>query len=350
MYPWTKLRGRIDAADPGPHVDSEVVVRALAEVPAFCQAMTSDLEDVVDQTNTAATTIVHRMTDVDDLAGTMARAVAELAEAIGATRLRLATVTDSGTDLVYRLIRYFIRRDRHVRTLIDEVRGLNDHVAAIEEVGRATNMLALNAMIEAVRAGETGDGFAVVAREVRALADRAAVAASNIDTSIRELTDRIDLVLEEDSFDDEGADVDLAHLESNESTVVRRLLSVVTAHQELTSMTADILHETERAAAQVAETSSALTTHTTSAVGEVQFQDIGRQMIEHVVDAVNEVRRQTEDVTAYAAGAVPADDVLARIRSVPDLGRQVFTRHRRTEAEAADGGATVEALPAIELF
>ena len=64
--------------------------------------------------------------------------------------------------------------------LRDEADEIGEVVALIDNIARATTMLALNAGIEAARAGEAGEGFAVVAREVKSLAQQTRDAAASI--------------------------------------------------------------------------------------------------------------------------------------------------------------------------
>jgi methyl-accepting chemotaxis protein WspA len=83
----------------------------------------------------------------------------------------------------------------------DKANSINGIVTTITKVADQTNLLSLNAAIEAEKAGEYGTGFAVVAREIRRLADQTAVATLDIENMVKEMQAAVSTgVMEMDKF------------------------------------------------------------------------------------------------------------------------------------------------------
>jgi methyl-accepting chemotaxis protein WspA len=86
----------------------------------------------------------------------------------------------------------------------DKADGINVVVTTITKVADQTNLLSINAAIEAEKAGEYGRGFLVVAREIRRLADQTAVATLDIENMVRQMQDAVSAgVMQMDKFSED---------------------------------------------------------------------------------------------------------------------------------------------------
>ncbi len=162
------------------------VNKAASENETFARSLSSD---ALRQAEELAVTLnsVQVMTDSIQRVADSAREAEEVARTASVTALKGGEAVEKTVAGILQIRETVAETTRKVKRLAESSQEISKIVALISQIASRTNLLALNASIEAARAGDAGRGFAIVADEVRQLADRAAKSSKEIEQIVLQI-------------------------------------------------------------------------------------------------------------------------------------------------------------------
>ena len=179
------------------------VMTSATEIAASARQLEATVAEQAASTREVTATTRSIAATSDELVGTM--------EAVSGTVGETADMAESGRASLARMENAMRQLMAATGTISSRLSIINDKankissvITTINKISDQTNLLSLNAAIEAEKAGEYGRGFSVVAREISRLADQTAIATQDIEHMVREMQSSVSSgVMEMDKFADE---------------------------------------------------------------------------------------------------------------------------------------------------
>jgi len=252
----------------------------------------SDVESIANSSRDAASAqvvqteeVANIITDMSERAITVVTMAGEAEQAAlsgGERSTQAAKVVNNVIGDVQQLSDEMSNSMEAVNRLADNSSNISSILGTIKGIAEQTNLLALNAAIEAARAGEQGRGFAVVADEVRTLASRTQGSAEEIDALIKEVQQNIQRAVETMEINRTMVDKTV----DSSGHVGEALESIQGSMREIQSKTLEIVST----ASSQQETAKALDNNLSV------IRDHGEETVKNVEETVNAVR-QTQSLT-----------------------------------------------------
>jgi methyl-accepting chemotaxis protein len=222
--------------------------------------------------------------------------IADHSQVVSSTALHVLEKAAQGEEAIQTTVKQMTAINQTVSGLAKVVTGLGDHskeisqiIEVITGISAQTNLLALNAAIEAARAGEHGKGFAVVADEVRKLAEQSSLSAKQISELINTIQEETNLAVQ----------------------------SMETATKEVV-LGINVVNMAGSSFEQIQEGINEVTTQIQEVASSVQQMSAGTQQMVESMNVINEVSETIASGTQEVSAAT--EEQLASMEEITSAG------------------------------
>lgn len=316
-----------DLAEAGRTVadNAEAVARRVSDISSAVAEMTASIQEMDQNLLNLATVVEQAVANTQEMSASIVQVAGN------ADRVRSeSNVTDQqvreGRNEVLALSKGMGSISDTVKDVVTEMQSLDgasrqigEILGLIEEIADQTNLLALNAAIEAARAGEHGRGFAVVADEVRKLAENSASSTKQIGQLVADIQRRTSAVLERTARANSLVQSN-AESARNVTTMIETISTRVTEVAQLVSEISVATTEQARASQELAKASEQMGAMTHEAAATMREQAITSNQI---LESVSEIENRTTQVARSSTEQQTAIQALGtRIKQSSELGNK----------------------------
>jgi len=282
--------------------EASQVAAVSEEVSATIEELTAQVDSVNSNVNNASAAIEEMTSGIEEVAAS-AQNVAHASQKLSEEAQKVSQLANEGQKAILSIADVIVQtREKAdvtfqiVEKLSESAKNIGEIVDTINSIAEQTNLLALNAAIEAARAGEAGRGFAVVADEIRKLAEESKQATQNIANILRGIVDN-----SMKASDATKETVEIVNKAYSESGLVKsQFEQILQSIVRMSQMTENLAASAQEQSAAAEEMSSAMDSASKSMVSVVEQMNEVTMAIKQQADAIANVAKTAENLDDVA--------------------------------------------------